>query len=73
MIQSKTITVRGRELVRTWSDAGYMIRQEGTGAVYATAVDPVDSGRTYTETEEPVPDRELSAQAALDIITGVRT
>ncbi len=42
------------ELVRTYSDRGMMIRQGGTGIEYSEAVDPVDSGRTYEETETPI-------------------
>lgn len=71
MIQTENFEKNGRTLVRTRSDAGYLIRQDGTGAVYDEAVDPADSGRTYTETTERTPDVELDAQQALDIITGV--
>ncbi|HIY16031.1 MAG TPA: hypothetical protein H9839_01725 [Candidatus Intestinimonas stercorigallinarum] len=71
MIQTETYEKNGRTLARTYSDAGYRIRQDGTGAVYDEAVDPVEMGRTYTETDEQRPDAELAAQEALDIITGV--
>lgn len=71
MIQTETYEKNGRTLVRTYSDAGYRIRQDGTGAVYDEAVDPADSGRTYTETDEQRPDAELTAEEALTIITGV--
>lgn len=71
MIQTENFEKNGRTLVRTSSDAGYLIRQDGTGAVYDEAVDPVEMGRTYTETDEQRPDAELTAQEALDIITGV--
>lgn len=71
MIQTETYEKNGRTLVRTYSDAGYRIRQDGTGAVYDEAVDPADSGRTYTETDEQRPDAELTAEEALNIITGV--
>lgn len=54
MIKTETITINGHELVRTYSDANMMIRQDGTGVIYAEAVDPVDSGRTYTETETEI-------------------
>lgn len=54
MIKSETITINGRTFVRTYSDANRMIRQDGTGAVYSEAYDPVDSGRTYTETEDEI-------------------
>lgn len=43
--------VAGMELVRTYSDAGKKIIQDGTGVEYDEAVDPVSVGRTYTESE----------------------
>lgn len=39
-------------LVRTYSDSGYKIKQDVTNIVYDEAIDPKDSGRTYTETRE---------------------
>ena len=70
MIQTEIIENNGRKLMRTFSDTGHMIRQDGTGVVYSEAIDPAESGRTYTETDEKVPDRELTAEEALEIITG---
>lgn len=70
MIKTETFDKNGRKLVQTYSDTGFMIRQDGTGVVYSEAIDPAESGRTYTETDEKVPDRELTAEEALDIITG---
>lgn len=43
----------GVELERTYSDSGKYI--ERNGAKYVEAVDPVGSGRVYTETEEDIP------------------
>lgn len=53
MIITEQYMVRedGVVLVRTYSDEGYLIEQDGTGAIYSEAIDPVDSGRTYTETD----------------------
>ena len=48
----------GVVLNRTYSDAGMMIEQVGTGARYSEAIDPADSGRTYIETDEPIPEEE---------------
>lgn len=42
------------KLVRTYSDESYKIMQAGTEIVYDEAVDPVDSGRTYTETTKKI-------------------
>ena len=48
---------------------------ERDGARYSEAVDPLDSGRTYTETDKPVeaaPMTEAEEKAAAyDILTGV--
>ena len=73
MIQTETITIRRKQFRRTWSDAGFMIERDG--AQYSEAVDPLDSGRTYTETEvpmesEPMTETEEKAMA-YDILTGV--
>ena len=73
MIQTELIMVDGRQLRRTWSDAGFMIERDG--AQYSEAVDPLDSGRTYTETDalievEHMTETEEKA-AAYDILTGV--
>lgn len=54
MIVTETLTINGRTFIRTYSDANRMIRQDGTGAIYAEAYDPADSGRTYTETEDEI-------------------
>lgn len=70
------------DLVRTFSDQGMMIRQDGTGILYEEAVDPDYMGRTYTETDipigyeeeqeedEPVEDGCLSSREALETIFG---
>ena len=50
MIVTDEITIRGQKLTRTYSDSGYYITRDG--ARYMEAVDPVGSGRTYTETDE---------------------
>lgn len=44
----------GRIFVRTYSDAGFVIEQVGTGFRFAEAIDPHDSGRTYIETTDPI-------------------
>lgn len=55
-------------LNRTRSDSGMLIRQDGTDTLYAEAIDPADAGRTYTETDEPIPDEDVTAEEALEII-----
>ena len=72
MIKSEFYMTRddGVELIRTYSDRGMKIRQDGTGVEYDEAVDPSDANRTYTETNIPIEGEELSAEEALLIITG---
>ena len=41
-------------LVKAYSDQGMMLKQDGTGALYPEAIDPVSAGRTYTETDTPI-------------------
>nr|DAH28323.1 MAG TPA: hypothetical protein [Caudoviricetes sp.] len=41
----------GVELYRTYSDAGYLIRQVETGAEYDEAIDVAGAPYTYAETE----------------------
>lgn len=44
----------GVSLYRTYSDAGYMIRQVQSGAEYAEAIDTADAPYTYEETETKI-------------------
>ena len=54
--------VAGMELVRTYSDAGKKIIQDGTGIEYDEAVDPVSAGRTYIESENDLENPEISEE-----------
>ena len=49
-IVTETLIIDNKEFVRTYSDAGFMVEREGVR--YSDAVDPVEFGRTYTETDE---------------------
>lgn len=73
MIQTGNITINDRPLTRTYLDSGYYIQRDGVQ--YAEAIDPADSGRTYTETDalieaEHMTETEAKA-AAYDILMGV--
>ena len=56
MIRTEYLTTRedGVKLYRTYSNAGFQIRQDQTGIVYSEAVDVENSGYTYTETDIPL-------------------
>ena len=58
------------DLVRRYSDVGFLIRQDQTGDEYSEAVDLITSPFTYTETDIPIDTEEISDSEALAIITG---
>ena len=65
MIYTETVTIRGKQFTHTYSDT-YMVTRDGVE--YDEAIDPVDSGRVYTESTTP---REgISADEAMEIILG---
>ena len=75
MIVQTTKEINGVVYDYAYSDSGYMIERDGVR--YSEAVDPLDSGRLYTETDEPidVATREETVEdykAALQIL-GVET
>lgn len=71
MIYTETVEIRGKQFVRTYSDTYRIMRD---GLEYDEAVDPIGSGRTYTESdtllESGMTETEQKA-AAYDILTGV--
>ena len=52
MIIQTTKEINGIVYAYTYSDSGFMIERDGVR--YSEAVDPIDSGRLYTETDEPI-------------------
>jgi hypothetical protein len=60
----------GVKLYRTYSDAGMMIQQEQTGALYSEAVDVENSGYTYVETDTPIEGEDITDSEALNILLG---
>ena len=65
MIRTESATTNGKVFVRTYSNTHYIERD---GIRYSEAIDPAELGRTYTESEEELP--ELTAEEALAIIMG---
>ena len=56
MIIVETVIINGTEYQRTYSDIGMKIERDGVR--YDEAIDPMGSGREYTETDEPIEDNE---------------
>jgi hypothetical protein len=54
MIQTELLNVNGHSLIKTYSDAGKKIIQDSTGIEYDEAIDPIEMGRTYTESENDI-------------------
>ena len=52
MIIQTTKEINGVMYAYAYSDSGYMIERDGVR--YSEAVDPLNSGRVYTETDEPI-------------------
>ena len=82
MIQREFYTQRkdGVKLYRSYSDAGMIIRQNGTGMEYTEAIDVEGAPYTYTETETLIETPELTteerlqdAETALGIMFGEET
>ena len=55
----------GVALYRTYSDAGYLIRQEQTGAEYSEAIDVDGAPYTYIETETLIPEENNEFEAII--------
>ena len=54
MIVVETRTINDISYKYTYSDIGMKIMQDETGDIYDEAYDPIDSDRTYTETDIPI-------------------
>lgn len=52
MIVTETITINGKQYLHTYSNSGLKIERDGD--VYDDAIDPLDSGRVYTETKNKI-------------------
>ena len=70
MIVQEIFDFEGRSLTKTYSDRGFLVKQNETGNMYGEAVDPTDMHREYTETDIPIEQDDISDSEALRIITG---
>lgn len=68
MIIQTTKEINGVMYAYTYSDSGFMIELDGVR--YSEAVDPLDSGRVYTETDEPI-DKETDEATMEDYQTAL--
>lgn len=73
MIKTETVIINEREFVKTYSDAGFYIHGGSPEGDYAEAIDPVEFGRTYIETDIPIESDEPTVEEkaeAYDILMG---
>ena len=70
MIKTEELTIRGRQFIRTYSDAGMKIHGGMPEDDYDEAIDPAEFGRTYTETDIPIEADESDAEEIVSILTG---
>lgn len=66
MIVVDFVEIGGAQYQRTYSDGGMMIERDG--ARYSEAIDPVGSGREYTETDEMIPDTDADEADFIDAL-----
>ena len=55
----KTEFLNDGTLIKHYSDAGFMLLQNETGAKYSDPIDVVPCRYTYTETDEPIEDSDV--------------
>ena len=60
----------GVVLMRTYSHLGFLVENTATGARYAEVVYPENNGVTYVETNVYPEEEDISAEDALEILTG---
>ena len=65
MIIQTTKVINGVVFAYTYSDSGFMIERDGV--CYSEAVDPLDSGRVYTETDKPIDTPEMTTEEYLNM------
>ena len=67
MIISETIKLNDTNYTKTYSDAGFYI--ERNGVHYAEAIDPLGSGREYTETDTLIETESSTTEEQLRQVT----
>ena len=71
----KTELLNDGTLIKHFSDSGFMLRQNETGALYSDPIDIVPCQYTYTETDIPVDDETgedtVSGEEFIQMLEGV--
>lgn len=56
------------DMIKTYSDSGFLIMQDGTGILYSEAIDPEFMNRTYSETDIPIEVDDGDGESAEEIL-----
>lgn len=67
MIISETIKLNDTNFTKTYSDAGFYIERNGVN--YVEAIDPLGSGREYTETDTLIETESATTEEQLRQVT----
>lgn len=62
MLVTEQITINNHEYIHNYSDAGFYIERDEI--YYADAIDPLNMGRVYTETDIPIEEDEVENEEA---------
>lgn len=66
-IISETVKLNDKNFTRTYSDAGFYI--ERNNMFYTEAIDPLGSGREYTETDRLIETEEQSVEEKISAVS----
>lgn len=72
MIKTENVTINEKVFSHTWSDQGMKIHGGSPESDYDEAYDPIELGRTYTETDIPIEEETTVEEKAeaYDILMG---
>ena len=65
MIVREIITINGKDFLHTYSDLGMLIERDGV--MYSDAIDPIESGRAYTESSLSIEEYNIIAERDSEI------
>lgn len=75
MIVQETVTINGKNFIRSYSDKGVLIHGGEPEGNYSEAMDPAELNRTYTETDIPAdednPSGELDPATVVDELEAI--
>lgn len=66
-IISETVTLNDRKFTKTYSNSGFYI--ERNNMFYTEAIDPLGSGREYTETDRLIETEEQSVEEKISAVS----